>query len=69
MKKKWLGNQENCDICKDSLSRFDTFYDARINGKHTWALMCLECFEYYGAGIGQGFGQEYDSVTKEKLRG
>ena len=67
--KKWLGKADNCDLCKDSLTRFDVFYDARISGKNTWALMCKECFEWYGVGLGTGRGQEYDMATKEKKRG
>ena len=66
---KWLGKQENCDICKDTLGRFNTFYDGRLKDRTAWALMCKECWQYYGAGLGTGIGQEFDIFTKEKIRG
>lgn len=65
---KWLGKQTTCDICKNDLDRFSTFYDGRMM-RGRWALMCLECWQYYGMGIGLGVGQEYDSTTKVKIRG
>ena len=66
---KWTGKQENCDICGERLDRFEMFYDGRLQNRSTWALMCTECWMYCGAGVGTGFGQEYDSVSKVKIRG
>ena len=66
---KWLGKEKSCDICKDELRRFDTFYDGRLENRSQWALMCKECWQYYGTGIGAGVGQEYSSVDSTKIRG
>jgi hypothetical protein len=66
---KWLGKAENCDICEKSLTHFPKFYNGRIAGYSIWALMCQECFNAYGAGLGLGLGQEYDSMTKVKTNG
>lgn len=60
---------ENCDLCKDTLRRFDTFYDGRLQGRSQWAWLCAECWQQYGAGLGTGTGQEYDSTSNEKIRG
>ena len=65
---KAINPPENCDICKDCLKRFPTFYDGRtVHGP--WAWMCEECWHWHGTGLGTGFGQQYDSVTNEKLWG
>lgn len=70
MKKKWLGTwPANCDLCKEDLRRFKEFYDARIIGSTTWAIMCPKCFNNLGVGLGTGLGQQYDSKTLEKING
>lgn len=66
---KWEGNQVLCDICKGRLRKYDTYIDGRINNTSHWALMCKDCWRQCGAGLGTGYGQEYDSVTNEKIRG
>lgn len=66
--KKWMGSQTKCDLCRQDLNEHPTFYDARTE-TGPWGLLCLECFQLYGVGLGAGMGQEYDSTTKEKLRG
>ena len=60
---------DNCQLCGDDLRRFDNFYDGRQRDSTQWAWMCLECWQYYGSGVGTGRGQEYDSITSEKVRG
>ena len=70
--KKWQGKADVCNICGDSLSRFPDkqwFVDGRMDNRTTWALMCPECFEAYGAGLGEGLGQKYHIITKEKIAG
>ena len=62
--KRWRGKVENCDICGDALDRLinkQWFVDGRLAGRGAWALMCAECFEHYGTGIGTGCGQKYDA--------
>ena len=65
---KALNPPKQCDICRKDLKSGAAFYDGRIM-RGTWAWMCQECWQWYGTGLGTGFGQEYDSVTNEKLRG
>ena len=68
---KWLSKAENCDICKDALDRFINkmwFVDGKTTSG-PWALMCPECFEHYGVGLGSGKGQKYDFATKVKIDG
>ena len=60
---------DKCQLCQVDLRQFDTFYDGRVRGETSWVWMCRECWRDYGAGLGTGIGQEYDSKTDEKLRG
>lgn len=58
-RKRWMSKiPENCDLCKASLK--DGFVDGRIEGRSSWAIMCLSCLKAFGAGLGTGFGQQYD---------
>ena len=66
--KKWLGDKK-CNICFADVRNGDYFVDGRIQGMSSWALMCQDCYENLGAGIGPGFGQKYNSKTFEKLEG
>lgn len=64
---KWLSPVDKCDVC-DKKIKSETF----IDGKTTlgpWALMCEDCFDKVGIGLGTGFGQIYDTETKEKIDG
>ena len=66
--KACVKDDKRCDICGGSLFRKDRFYNARtVSGQ--WAWLCKMCFLSVGKGLGTGRGQEYDSETKEKLRG
>lgn len=66
---KWLGSQTKCDICNEDLNAFEYFYDARtLTGQ--WALLCETCWqEFTFQKLGTGFGQKYNSTTKEKVEG
>jgi hypothetical protein len=55
-----------CEVCKKDVG--DVFYDAKLDGG-PWALMCEECFDTRGAGLGMGMGQKYDAKTSKKLAG
>lgn len=69
-KKKWLGSQTKCDICRRNLKDFTHFYDARMIMTGQWALMCEKCFQDHTNGrLGTGLGQQYDSLTREKTAG
>jgi len=46
----------NCDFCSTSCDH------AYVDGKTRrgpWANMCLNCFSFFGAGLGTGKGQKY----------
>lgn len=53
--KKWLGNTK-CDICGKECE--EVLYDAAIR-LGPWAIMCEDCFNKFGKGLGIGIGQEY----------
>jgi len=71
--KRWRGPEPGwCDICDNLLDHVDDkqwFVDGKLKGMtHRWTLMCPDCYELYGAGLGLGKGQKY-SVNEpyEKL--
>jgi len=65
--KTWLGG-DTCDLCKKKVSTHKFFYDAKMKFGQ-WALLCSPCFDLHGIRLGLGFGQKYDSTTKEKVEG
>ena len=68
--KKWKSEKPvDCDICKCSLTNDDYFIDGRLEYGGQWAIMCVECFNKYGVGLGLGRGQKYDWDTLEKVAG
>lgn len=52
---QWLGHQY-CDIC--GFEKPNVLIDGRTTDG-PWALMCGNCFDIYGAGLGTGLGQKY----------
>ena len=65
--KKWIGEiPTKCDLCGHDL--VNVFVDGRMLTAHSWAVMCSSCFELFGAGIGPGYGQLYNT-RGEKLEG
>jgi hypothetical protein len=67
--KRWEGTwPADCDICEIDLQVYEVFYDARTR-IGSWALLCPDCFEEEGVGLGTGLGQKYDSKTLVKLEG
>ncbi len=57
---------QECDLCHGPLRHNTFFYDAAtILGP--WAWLCADCFEQYSVGLGVGRGQQYLSVTNEKV--
>jgi hypothetical protein len=71
----WLGKwPAECDTCSHlemkatDLSKQEFFIDGKTK-MGPWALMCPKCFKHYGIGLGTGYGQKYDSKTREKMEG
>lgn len=66
-KKKWTGTvPDKCNFCGDKLTT--TFTDGQtVYG--SWAIMCPNCHNRYGVGVGLGKGQTYDVKTGEKIKG
>lgn len=62
----WHGTQTKCDICGKPFG--PTFYDFKT-AWGPWALACHTCFKAHNGKLGTGRGQEYDTNTKQKLRG
>lgn len=66
MTAKWLGNQTRCEVCGRYLSTTEYFVDGKTkNGP--WAIMCPDCYDEIGCGVGIGKGQIYNSKTREKI--
>jgi len=58
-RKRWLSEMpKKCNICEGLLE--DGFVDGKTNSSGCWAIMCLNCYEVYGTGLGLGLGQQYD---------
>lgn len=61
----WLSEAPtNCDICKKAIKGF--FTDGRTK-EGPWAIMCDNCHEIAGCGLGLGKGQRYSSKTLKKI--
>lgn len=64
---KWMGSTpRTCDLCGQELK--DKFIDGRTSNRQ-WGIMCVNCHEIQGCGLGTGKGQMYDLNTKEKVGG
>lgn len=64
---KWLSPLCYCDNCGRDLNSTRKFYDANIKGH--WGCFCSDCFVILNGKLGTGLGQEYNTKTREKLRG
>lgn len=62
----WLGEME-CDFC-GTRPESGFMYDGATE-RGPWAFMCEPCFKLHGIGVGQGVGQKYAVITKEKVAG
>lgn len=63
---KWIGTPpSSCDACLGDLN--NTFFDAKLKG-HGWAIVCQECFNERGIGLGTGKGQQYRKKNNEWVK-
>lgn len=66
-KVKWLGPvPEKCDLKGCEIRK--TFVDGKTR-MGPWAVMCENCHEVAGCGIGPGRGQRFSCETLEKIAG
>jgi hypothetical protein len=63
---RWIGMPSHCDVCGHAIGDF--FYDAKLR-EGWWGLVCEQCFNRFGCGLGLGRGQKYDSKTGFKVEG
>lgn len=65
--KKWDGKiPEHCEMCECKLN--DVFIDGDTGRVGPgWALICKNCHDTYGKGLGVGKGQMYDLKTSLKI--
>ncbi len=55
--KKWMGSSpDNCQLCGKPLTT--EFVDGKTS-MGPWAMMCIECHNESGYGLGVGVGQKY----------
>lgn len=69
MKKKWLSNYDNCDICGCQIKGAVPYFVDGKTKSGPWGLLCPNCHKRYGVGIGYGIGQKYDGTTAELIAG
>lgn len=50
---------DSCDQCGQSFDDSTMFVDGRLKGDLMWSIMCADCFNSHGEGIGWGNGQLY----------
>lgn len=63
---KWTSEVDKCDICKKDLKTCPSFIDG-ITRFGTWGLMCPTCHAIHGQGLGIGYGQQYNTKTREQM--
>jgi hypothetical protein len=57
--KRWLSEMPaSCDICHIPLKGLP-FIDGKTS-MGPWGIMCRDCHQSYGFGLGTGKGQKYD---------
>ena len=66
---KAIPSVDNCQLCGQDLRAYASYFDSKQRGSTQWAWMCFKCWLEYGASLGTGKAQKYDSVTDEKLGG
>jgi len=67
MATKWAGSEPtSCDVCHRPFKKY--FIDGKTQ-MGPWGLLCVECHEEIGVGLGTGRGQKYDLSTLEKVEG
>jgi len=66
MVKKWMGSAiTHCDLCDADIDT--VFVDGKtIDGP--WGILCPDCHEARGVGLGIGYGQKYEKKGKEWLK-
>jgi len=63
----WLSEiPTKCDICHEPIK--GAFVDGKTQ-MGPWALMCEECHEKFGFGLGIGNGQKYQAETGKFIEG
>lgn len=57
----WCGRvPEACDLCRRPIADTGAFVDGRLRGSGGWwAIMCDDCHQARGCGLGTGCGQRY----------
>ena len=64
---EWTGSAiSDCQICSRPVGK--SFVDGRTKGG-PWAIMCIDCHDQCGVGLGLGCGQKYNTETLLKVAG
>lgn len=62
--KEWFGRvPKTCDVCEEDIG--DYFVDGRTHYGF-WAVMCVQCHQSIGCGLGIGNGQKYWKVPAKQ---
>lgn len=61
----------SCDFCKQPLGILPTqeanFVDGKTIHQGCWGIMCLDCHNIHGVGLGLGRGQKYKLTAETYL--
>lgn len=68
--KRWLGKPPlHCDICNRAFTESDQhFFDAKTK-QGLWGILCQQCWNLHGVGLGVGLGQKYLFTTLVQVSG
>lgn len=68
--KRWLQKPPvRCDVCSRGFTEKDQhFFDAKTK-QGPWGLLCQQCWNLHGVGLGVGLGQKYSFKTLEQVSG
>lgn len=58
-KSYFLNPPDKCNLCEFTLKSYKYMIDGQLNFHEAGAIMCPDCFNYFGKGIGYGIGQLY----------
>lgn len=57
-------NPKHCNACKTTIN--DVFFEAHSR-KHSYAILCPECFETDGFGLGFGKGRKFEKQQDQRF--
>lgn len=57
---------DHCSLCFTPITL--EYFDARLMHQNKWAVMCPDCFDFFGAGLGDGKGYRITRIHGKWVR-